>query len=45
MTLNQAIKHCDDVIHKCQNPECIADHYQLRLWLSELKNLKDENRI
>lgn len=42
MTLNEAIKHCDEVIGSCPNYDCIADHYQLRNWLEELRKLKNE---
>lgn len=41
MNLNEAIKHCDDVMSNCDNIDCIADHYQLRNWLSELKKLRN----
>lgn len=42
MTLDEAIRHCDEVVSTCQNYDCITDHYQLRNWLVELRKLRDE---
>lgn len=43
MTLDEAIKHCEDVILEqmsCNKTGCADDHIQLRDWLIELKKYK-----
>lgn len=41
MTLDEAIKHCEEVADsKCD--ECGAEHRQLAEWLKELKELKED---
>ena len=40
MNLDEAIKHCNDVINSCDNKGCKLDHKQLKNWLLELKNLR-----
>ena len=46
MTLDEAIKHCEEVADgmteqgKCE--ECAAEHRQLANWLKELKQLKEQ---
>lgn len=43
MTLDEAIKHCEDVISEqksCNKTGCAEDHIQLRDWLIELKKYK-----
>lgn len=43
MTLDDAIKHCDDVVSKSVvKGACAKDHEQLRDWLQELKDLKSK---
>ena len=45
MTLDEAIKHCEEVVESCErgNPkkrskaECASEHRQLAEWLKELK--------
>ena len=39
MTLEEAIKHCDEVSNTLCN-SCGAEHRQLAAWLRELKDLK-----
>lgn len=43
MTLDEAIKHCEEVANSCDNTECAIDHKQLAEWLRELKELKGKN--
>lgn len=40
MTLEEAIKHCEEVALQINDCECAADHRQLAEWLTELKELK-----
>ena len=42
MTLQEAIKHCDEVINSCNNKGCQLDHKQLKEWLLELQNYKKD---
>lgn len=42
MTLEEAIKHCEDK-EKHQTGKCALEHKQLRLWLEELKSLKEKH--
>ena len=49
MTLDEAIEHAKEVAGNCDT-QCAKDHYQLALWLEELKNLRkllntDKNSI
>lgn len=37
MTLDEAIKHCEEVYQECKNRECAEDHKQLADWLKQLK--------
>lgn len=45
MTLDEAIKHADDVAKDMELccEECANDHRQLAKWLRELKSLKEKN--
>lgn len=36
MTIEDAIKHCEDVANHCNNEQCSLDHMQLKEWLVEL---------
>ena len=58
MTINEAIKHCEEVAERYERMEdshddklkeeclqCAADHRQLAEWLTELKELKEENKV
>ena len=38
MTLDEAIKHCEEIV--CKNNECKEDYKQLASWLKELKCLR-----
>lgn len=41
MTLEEAIKHCDEVASNNETcEECVADHEQLKTWLIDLKSLR-----
>jgi hypothetical protein len=42
MTLDEAIKHCED---KIDDTPCGKDHLQLRNWLIELKHLKNDKEM
>ena len=46
MTLDEAISHCLEQSKDCT--ECAKEHFQLALWLKELKmyrELADENKL
>ena len=54
MTIDEAIKHCEDVVELnemyCDTTDsdrikCAADHRQLAEWLTELKDLREENKV
>lgn len=43
MTLDEAIKHCEEVSMECEasgKTQCSLDHRQLMNWLIELKQLR-----
>ena len=40
MTLDEAIKHCNEVA--CKHDECAMEHKQLAQWLMELKGYKEQ---
>lgn len=40
MTLDEAIKHCNEVA--CKHDECAMEHKQLEKWLIELKSYKEQ---
>ncbi len=44
MTLDDAIKHANDVANSCDNKECAYEHYQLARWLEELKMYRETYR-
>lgn len=44
MTLEEAIKHCDEVSNTLCN-SCGAEHRQLADWLRELKELRASCRV
>ena len=41
MTIDEAIRHCEEVAEKMNDCECAADHRQLAEWLTELKELRE----
>ena len=41
MTIDEAIRHCEEVAEKMNDCECAADHRQLAEWLGELKELRE----
>ena len=38
--MKEAIKHCFEIEKSCDDKQCALDHHQLRLWLTELLNIK-----
>lgn len=40
MTLDEAIKHAQDVADKTNCKKCKEEHQQLVIWLKELKEIK-----
>ena len=42
MTLDEAIKHCEEVAKECDNLQCSLDHLQLGEWLQELKRYREK---
>ena len=48
MTIDDAIKHCDEVIaeqQSCNNLGCANDHIQLKSWLIELKKYRENLKM
>lgn len=43
MTLEEAIKHCNEVA--CKHNECAMEHKQLAQWLTELKGYKEQKPV
>lgn len=41
MKLDDAIKHCEDVINSSECEDCRNEHKQLAIWLKELKEFKE----
>lgn len=41
MSLDEAIKHCEEVIPIAETSQCAKEHVQLREWLTELKHYKE----
>lgn len=41
LTLDDAIKHCEEVLPLCENDEVREEHIQLGNWLKELRELKE----
>ena len=44
MTLDEAIRHCEEVADRCAVAECEMEHRQLATWLKELKQRRAEQR-
>lgn len=45
MTIDQAIKHCDEVSEKHQSTkDCADEHKLLSMWLRELKELRESHK-
>lgn len=43
MTIDEAIKHCEEIARTCDiSNECRENHHQLALWLKELKILRQK---
>lgn len=42
MDLDEAIKHCEDVLPIAETSQCAKEHMQLKEWLTELKQLRKE---
>lgn len=45
MTLDEAIKHCEEVLPIAESAQCAKEHMQLRNWLIELRNYRNNNNI
>lgn len=41
MSIDEAIKHCQEVSYSCNNKGCSLEHIQLANWLIELKYYRD----
>lgn len=41
MSLDEAIKHCEDVLPLAETSQCAREHMQLRNWLIELKQYRN----
>lgn len=41
MSLNDAIKHCEEVAFNCENSQCAREHIQLKDWLVELRQYRE----
>lgn len=44
MSLDEAIKHCEEVLPVAETSQCAKEHIQLRNWLIELKEYKEGKR-
>lgn len=42
LALKDAIKHCSEVENSCVGVMCSLEHKQLRIWLTELLELKQK---
>ena len=42
MTLDEAIKHCNEVAEENECIECAAEHMRLAEWLTELKEFREK---
>ena len=44
MSLDEAIKHCEEVLPIAETSQCAKEHMQLRDWLIELKQYKENKQ-
>lgn len=44
MTLDEAIKHCEEVLPIAETSQCAKEHLQLRDWLIELKQYRENKQ-
>ncbi len=44
MSLDEAIQHCEEVLPLAETSQCAREHVQLRNWLIELKNYRNNNK-
>lgn len=44
MSLDEAIQHCAEVLPLAETSQCAREHMQLRNWLIELKNYRNNNK-
>ena len=44
MNLDEAIRHCEEVLPIAESSQCAKEHIQLRNWLVELKKYREERR-
>ena len=45
MTIDEAIKHCEEVSASCNGNKCGLEHNQLKEWLIELKEYRKKDTI
>lgn len=45
MSLDEAIQHCEEVLPLAETSQCAQEHMQLRDWLIELKNYRNNKNI
>lgn len=43
MTIEEAIRHCRDVADRCKDGKCRLEHLQLKKWLEELKERREND--
>lgn len=44
MSLDEAIKHCEEVLPIAETAQCAKEHMQLRDWLIELKQYRENKQ-
>lgn len=44
MSLDEAIQHCTEVLPLAETAQCAREHVQLRDWLTELKQYREEKK-
>lgn len=44
MSLDEAIQHCEEVLPLAETSQCAREHIQLKEWLIELRNYRNNNK-
>ena len=44
MTLNEAIRHCEEIVEQAGDCQCAADHRQLAEWLRDYQKIKTKRK-
>lgn len=44
MTLNEAIRHCEEIAEQSGDCQCAEDHRQLAEWLRDYQKIKVERK-